>query len=116
MKDFSAVMRPWRVKDLGLVSYRGVPKTLMIDDTGTMYFSTYIKFRRGWIFRLTYGDEKPVFTGAFIPTQKGMDDHPVRGDLRRQQREHPHGGEPSEFLNLGVWEIGKGDSQAEEVI
>jgi len=76
-KDFGEVMWPWRVKDLGRVSWRGVPRVLMIDDAGTVYFSTYIKSAGGRIFRLAYGDEKPVFTGAVIPTQKGMDDDPI---------------------------------------
>ncbi len=76
-KDFGEVMAPWRVKDLGRVSWRGVPKVLMIDDAGTVYFSTYVKFEGGRIFRLAYGDEKPVFTGAVVPTQKGMDDDPI---------------------------------------
>jgi len=76
-KDFGEIMAPWRVKDLGRVSWRGVPKVLMIDDAGTVYFSTYIKQSGGRIFRLAYGDEKPVFTGAIVPTQKGMDNDPI---------------------------------------
>lgn len=97
IKDFGEVMTPWRVKDLGRVSWRGVPKVLMIDDAGTVYFSTY--YRReiafvkeeqmegnsstysslsgGRIYRLAYGDEAPVFTGAVIPTQTGMDSDPI---------------------------------------
>lgn len=97
VKDFGEVMTPWRAKDLGRVSWRGVPKVLMIDDAGTVYYSTY--FRRdvklteqelmkggessyssnagGRIYRLAYGDEKPVFTGAVIPTQTGMDSDPL---------------------------------------
>ncbi len=77
VKDFGEVMKPWRVKDLGRVSWRGIPKALMIDDAGTVYFSTYIKLQGGRIFRLAYGDEKPVFTGAVVPTQKGMDNDPI---------------------------------------
>jgi hypothetical protein len=77
VKDFGEVMWPWRVKDMGRVSWRGVPKVLMIDDAGTVYFSTYIKQQGGRIFRLAYGDEKPVFTGAVVPTQKGMDNDPI---------------------------------------
>ena len=77
VKDFGEVMKPWRVKHLGRVSWRGVPKVLMIDDAGTVYFSTYIDRKGGRIFRLAYGDEKPVFTGAIVPTQKGMDDDPI---------------------------------------
>lgn len=76
-KDFGEVMWPWRVKDFSRVSWRGVPKVLMIDDAGTVYFSTYIKFQGGRLFRLAYGDEKPVFTGAVVPTQKGMDNDPI---------------------------------------
>ncbi|MEX1239945.1 MAG: hypothetical protein WEB30_09510 [Cyclobacteriaceae bacterium] len=97
VKDFGEVMTPWRVKDLGKVSWRGVPKVLMIDDAGTVYYSTY--FRReiefvkeeqmkggtntysslsgGRIYRLAYGDEAPVFTGAVTPTQTGMDSDPI---------------------------------------
>jgi hypothetical protein len=96
-KDFGEIMTPWRVKDLGRVSWRGVPKVLMIDDAGTVYFSTYyhkeINMTKqelmkggsstyssssgGLIYRLAPGDEKPVFTGAVIPTQKGMDSDPL---------------------------------------
>ncbi len=97
IKDFGEIMTPWRVMDLGRVSWRGVPKVLMIDDAGTVYYSTY--YRReismsaqelmkggfstyssnagGRIYRLTYGDEKPVFTGAIIPAQTGMDSDPI---------------------------------------
>jgi hypothetical protein len=97
VKDFGEIMTPWRVKDLGRVSWRGVPKVLMIDDAGTVYYSAY--FRRdismaqqelmkggsssyssnsgGRIYRLTPGDDKPVFTGAIIPTQTGMDSDPL---------------------------------------
>ncbi len=97
IKDFGEVMTPWRVKDLGRVSWRGVPKVLMVDDAGTVYFSTYYRteiemtkqelmkggsstyssLQGGRIYRLAYGDEKPVFTGAVIPTQKGMDSDPL---------------------------------------
>lgn len=76
-KDFGEVMKPWRVKDLGRVSWRGVPRVLMIDDAGTVYYSTYVGNDGGRIFRLAYGDEKPVFTGAVIPTQKGMHNDPI---------------------------------------
>jgi len=76
-KDYGQVKEPWRVKDLGRVSWRGVPKVLMIDDAGTVYYSTYIKDKGGRIFRLAFGDEKPVFTGAVVPTQQGMDDDPL---------------------------------------
>lgn len=97
IKDFGEVMTPWRVKDLGKVSWRGVPNALMIDDAGTVYFSTYYwveieiaaknlmkggptsysSYVGGCIYRLAYGDEKPVFTGAVIPTQAGMDSDPI---------------------------------------
>jgi len=81
-KDFGEIMKPWRVKDLGKVSWRGVPKVLMLDDAGTLYFSSYItdesgNRKGGRIYRLASGDDKPVFTGALIPTQKGMDDDPI---------------------------------------
>jgi hypothetical protein len=95
--DFGEVMTPWRVKDLGRVSWRGVPKVLMIDDAGTLYYSTYFRteielakeeqmkdaassyssLQGGRIYRLAYGDDKPVFTGAVIPTQTGMDSDPL---------------------------------------
>jgi len=94
---FGEVMTPRRVKHLGMVSWRGVPKVLMIDDAGTVYFSTYYRLEiaikaqelmeggptsfssnaGGRIYRLAYGEEKPVFTGAVIPTQKGMDSDPL---------------------------------------
>ena len=77
VKDFGEVMKPWRVKDLGRVSWRGVPKVLMVDDAGTVYFSTYIERAGGRIFRLVWGEEKPAFTGATVPVQKGMDDDPL---------------------------------------
>ena len=96
-KDFGEVMTPWRVKDLGRVSWRGVPKVLIIDDAGSLYFSTYYRsetemtkqeqmknssssyssLEGGRIYRLAYGDEQPVFTGAVIPTQTGMDSDPL---------------------------------------
>ena len=97
VKDFGEVMTPWRIKDLGRVSWRGVPKVLLIDDAGTVYFSAYyrrdIKFTKdelmkggtttfssllgGRIYRLASDDEIPVFTGAVIPAQKGMDSDPI---------------------------------------
>ena len=97
IRDFGEVMTPWRVKDLGRVSWRGVPKVLMLDDAGTLYFSTYYRteiemvkeeqmkgaatsyssLEGGRIYRLAHGDEKPVFTGAKIPTQTGMDSDPI---------------------------------------
>ncbi|MBK8506709.1 MAG: hypothetical protein IPL46_33705 [Saprospiraceae bacterium] len=97
IKDFGEIMTPWRVKDLGRVSWRGVPKVLMLDDAGTVYFSTYYRnevemvkeeqmkgaatsyssLEGGRIYRLSYGDEKPVFTGAVIPAQTGMDSDPI---------------------------------------
>ena len=96
-KDFGEVMKPWRVKDLGRVSWRGVPKVLFIDDAGTVYFSTYYHkeislakqelmkggsstysaYSGGLICRLANGDEQPVFTGVTVPTQKGMDSDPI---------------------------------------
>lgn len=96
-RDFGEIMTPWRVKDLGRVSWRGVPKVLMIDDAGNVYFSTYYHkdisltkqeimkggsssysaYSGGLIYRLTTADDKPVFTGAVIPTQKGMDSDPL---------------------------------------
>jgi hypothetical protein len=97
VKDFGEIMTPWRVKDLGRVSWRGVPKVLMIDDAGTVYFSTYYHkeismteqelmkggsstytaYSGGLIYRLVYGDTEPVFTGVSIPTQQGMDSDPL---------------------------------------
>jgi hypothetical protein len=97
VRDFGEIMAPWRVKDLGRVFWRGVPKVLMIDDAGTVYFSTYYHKEialtgkelmkggsatyssksGGLIYRLAYGDEQPVFTGAAIPTQQGMDSDPL---------------------------------------
>lgn len=97
IRDFGEVMTPWRVKDMGRVSWRGVPKVLMIDDAGTVYYSTYLRreielveeeqmkggnnsyssLSGGRIYRLAYGDDQPVFTGAVIPTQKGMDSDPI---------------------------------------
>ncbi|MCK4966988.1 hypothetical protein KAS50_08145 [bacterium] len=95
--DFGEVMHLWRVKHMGRVSWRGVPKVLMIDDAGTVYYSSYYKsavevvakekmrggfeeyatYEGGRIFRLPYGSEKPEFTGAVIPTQTGMDGDPA---------------------------------------
>lgn len=77
IQDFGQVKEPWRVKHMSKVSWRGVPKVLMIDDAGTVYFSTYIGDQGGRIFSLAYGDTAPRFTGAIVPTQKGMDDHPI---------------------------------------
>jgi len=97
IKDFGEIVKPWRVKDLDRVSWRGVPKVLIIDDAGTLYFSsyateeipiwkqelmkggssTYTVYAGGRIYRLAYGDEKPVFTGAVIPAQTGMDSDPL---------------------------------------
>lgn len=97
IKDFGEIMTPWRVKDLGRVSWRGVPKVLMLDDAGTLYYSTYFRtevemakqelmkggastyssLEGGRIYRLAFGDDKPVFTGAVIPTQTGMDSDPI---------------------------------------
>ena len=68
-----------------------------MDDAGTLYFSTYFRteiemakqeqmkggssayssLEGGRIYRLVYGEEKPVFTGAVIPTQTGMDSDPL---------------------------------------
>jgi len=97
IKDFGEIMTPWKIKDLGRVSWRGVPKVLMIDDAGTIYFSTY--FRKdigvstqeimkggatsyssnegGRIYRLAFGDDNPVYTGSVVPTQKGMVSDPL---------------------------------------
>lgn len=97
IKDFGEIMTPWRVKDLGRVSWRGVPKVLMIDDAGTIFYATYFRteiklaaqeimkggyssfsaIEGGRIYRLAFGDEQPVFTGAIIPTQTGMDSDPI---------------------------------------
>lgn len=97
IRNYGEIMTPWRVKDLGRVSWRGVPKVLMIDDAGTVYFSTYYREEAtssviqegpsafstystkegGRIYRLAYGDEKPVYTGANIPVQTGMDSNPL---------------------------------------
>jgi hypothetical protein len=69
----------------------------MIDDGGSVFFSTYFRrdmemaaqekmkgasnrvsqYAGGRIYRLGYGDEKPTFTGAMIPTQTGMDSDPL---------------------------------------
>lgn len=97
IKDFGEIMTPWRVKDLGRVSWRGVPRVLMLDDAGTIYYSTYYRtdvamakqelmkggsttyssLQGGRVYRLAYGEEKPVFTGAVVPTQTGMDSDPL---------------------------------------
>lgn len=88
IRDYGEVMTPRRVSHLGRVSWRGVPKVLMIDDAGTVYFSTYGREETetgeevsteegGFIYRLAYGDDRPVFTGAKIPTQRGMDNNPI---------------------------------------
>lgn len=97
IKDFGEIMTQWRVKDFGRVSWRGVPKVLMMDADGTLYFSTYFRteiemakqelmkggsstyssLEGGRIYRLAYGEEQPVFTGAVIPTQTGMDSDPL---------------------------------------
>ncbi|NND08848.1 MAG: hypothetical protein HKN87_20950 [Saprospiraceae bacterium] len=97
VRDFGEVMTPWRIKDFGRISWRGVPKVLMIDDAGTVYFSTYLRteiemakqeqmkggstsyssLKGGRIYRLSPGDDHPVFTGAVIPTQVGMDSDPL---------------------------------------
>lgn len=88
IRDFGEVMTQRRVKHLGRVSWRGVPKVLMIDDAGTVYFSTYAREETdegeevsteegGLIYRLAFGDDQPVFTGARIPVQRGMDTNPI---------------------------------------
>jgi len=97
IKDIGEIMTPWRVKDMGKVSWRGILKVLMIDDAGTIYFATYFReeikvtekeimkggvtshstYAGGRIYRLAFGDEKPIFTGATVPTQKGMDSDPL---------------------------------------
>lgn len=97
VKDFGEVMTPWKVKDYGVVTWRGVPKVLIIDDAGTVYYSGYYRrnvdiaavekmkgasntltaFTGGRIYRLAYGDDKPVYTGANIPTQAGMESDPL---------------------------------------
>lgn len=97
VKDFGEVMTPWRVKHLGRVTWRGIPKVLMIDDAGTVYYSTYYREESepavieegpsatssystregGRIYRLSYGEDEPVYTGANIPAQKGMDSNPL---------------------------------------
>lgn len=95
--DFGEVMTSWRVKDFGQVSWRGVPKVLFLDDAGTLYYATYLRenkgaengtanetgqqtrstLKGGRIYRLTPGSDTPVFTGAVIPTQTGMDSDPL---------------------------------------
>lgn len=97
LKDFGEIMTPWRVKDLGRVTWRGVPKVLMLDEAGSIYFSTYFRSEvsvikqeqmkgtptsyssldGGRIYKLSYGSDKPIFTGAVIPVQKGMDSDPL---------------------------------------
>jgi len=97
IKDIGEIMTPWRVKDLGRVSWRGVPKVLMLDDAGTLYFSTYYRrkkslakeelmkggqaayssFQGGRIYQLAYGDTSIRFTGAVIPVQASMDSDPI---------------------------------------
>ena len=97
IKDFGEVMTPWRVKNFGRVSWRGVPKVLMLDDAGTLYYSTYYRtevemveeekmkgadntyssLEGGRIYRLAFGEDQPVFTGAIIPVQTGMDSDPI---------------------------------------
>ncbi len=97
IKDFGEIMTPWRIKDLGRVYWRGIPKVFFIDNAGTLYYSTYYRkeiaidqkelmkggdtafssLAGGRIYSLSYGDEKPVFTGAVIPTQSGMDTDPI---------------------------------------
>lgn len=95
-KDFGEIMTPWRVKDFGLVSWRGIPKVLFLDDAGTLYYSTYLREKArpnarqgdttsvirsgtkgGRIYRLEVGANAPVFTGAVVPTQPGMDSDPI---------------------------------------
>jgi hypothetical protein len=96
-KDFGEIMNPRRIMDLGRVSWRGVPKVLILDDAGTLYYSAYYHreigmakkeimkggaeelttYTGGLIYRLSTGDEKPVFIGASIPVQKGMDSDPL---------------------------------------
>jgi len=39
--------------------------------------NSYSSLSGGRIYRLAYGDDEPVFTGAVIPTQKGMDSDPL---------------------------------------
>ena len=78
VRDIGEIMTPWRVKDLGRVSWRGVPKVLIIDDAGSVYYSTYYQKEINMTsYRLGYGDEHPQFTGVTIPTQQGMDSDPL---------------------------------------
>ncbi|MDB5120037.1 MAG: hypothetical protein JWN56_1255 [Sphingobacteriales bacterium] len=97
LKDYGEIMTPWRVKDFGRVSWRGVPKVLFLDDAGTLYYATYLRepidltkekvpsgastsrstLYGGRIYRLVYGTDEPVFTGAIVPTQTGMDSDPI---------------------------------------
>ncbi len=96
-KDYGEIMTPWRVKDMGRVSWRGVPKVLLIDGDGNVFYSTYFRteiemvkreqmvggntayssMQGGRIYKLAQGAEKPVFTGAIIPAQTGMDSDPL---------------------------------------
>lgn len=95
--DFGEIMTPWRVKDFGQVSWRGVPKVLFLDDAGSLYYSAYLReevspspdkprdggailqssMKGGRIYRLDLGSMTPTFTGAVIPTQTGMDSDPL---------------------------------------
>lgn len=90
IKNFGEVMTPWRVKDLGRVSWRGIPKVLFLDDAGSVYYSAYFREEispdsratrstnlGGRIYRLAFGTDAPVFTGAVIPAQPGMDSDPL---------------------------------------
>ena len=42
-----------------------------------MVHQHYSSLEGGRIYRLAYGEDKPVFTGAVIPTQTGMDSDPI---------------------------------------
>jgi len=75
--DFGEIQKAWRVKDLGRVSWRGVPRVLMLDDAGTVYFAAYAGAAGGRIFRLAPDAKTPVFTGATVPTQAGMSSDPL---------------------------------------
>ncbi len=76
-RDYGEIQKTWRVKDLGRVSWRGVPRVLMLDDSGTLYFAAYSGAAGGRLFRLTPDADSPVATGAVIPVQKGMDSDPL---------------------------------------
>ena len=39
--------------------------------------NSYSSLEGGRIYRLAFGEEKPLFTGAIIPTQTGMDSDPI---------------------------------------